>query len=442
MTETISPADREVLIAGAQASRDRARLAAISGESLALRRRVEQIERSLQYRALSPLRRITEAVLGQAAPSLDVDFAGRGKVLVIEHHWPRPDRDAGSLEIVLMVECLARLGFTTVLAASKEHDGAQPGRDALQARGLTCLQPEDAPSVSAYIAAHGGSIDLAVLCRVFCGGEFLEEVERHCPKARIIYNSIDLNYLREERKAQLLGDETLRSAIQQARLREEHVIRRADATLVVSDAEAALLAAAQPDCFVVHMPLSRAVRPPVAPFWERSGIGFIGGFLHSPNLDGIQYFLAEVWPLVRRDLPGCEMTIVGADAPAGLLNGAEGPIQLLGHLPDIAPWFEGLRLTVAPLRFGAGAKGKVASSLAAGVPCVATPLAAEGMALDDAGVVVSASASDFAAAICRVHEDEALWTHLSQCAVHYAQQKLSPDAWQIRFDAALRRLGL
>ena len=444
--------ERDAQIAIAQAQRDRGRLAASQAEIQVLRLRVDQLERSLFRRALAPARhtalliaRLLRRDIKQAAsPTLPVasDNVSRGRVLVIDHRWPQPDRNAGSVEIFNLMQALRSLEFDAILAASEQHKGTQPDRDKLIAQGIRCLLPSDAPSVARYIIQHALALDLCVLCRVFCGGEFLELVQVHCRQARLVFNSIDLNFVREERRAKLTGDAALLAMIGALQAREEHIIGNSDATLVVSEAEAVLLADTMPRSLVMHMPLARAIYPPVAPFAARRGIGFVGSFMHAPNVDAMRSFLTEIWPLVRRDLPECTMTVVGSDAPADLLEGVDGSVQLLGHLPDLGPWFESLRLTVAPLRFGAGAKGKVASSVAAGVPCIATPVAAEGMALaNDDGVLVAANPEDFAATIVSAYGDAAQWDYLSARALAYAERSLSPSEWQGRLNAVLQRIG-
>jgi glycosyltransferase involved in cell wall biosynthesis len=408
---------------------------------------VAQLECSLFRRALAPARDAALIIArllrrdikqGPVAP----DRVSRGRVLVIDHRWPQPDRDAGSVEIFNLMQALESLGFDAILAASEQHNGPQPDRDKLTAQGIRCLSPDDAPSVAQYIIQHPLALDLCVLCRVFCGGEFLELVRAHCRQARLVFNSIDLNFVREERRAKLTGDAALLAMINALQAREEHVIRNCDATLVVSEAEAVLLADTMPRSLVAHMPLARAIHLPVAPFAARRGIGFVGSFMHAPNVDAMRWFLAEIWPLVRRNLPECTMTVVGSGAPADLVDGADGSVHLLGYLPDLGPWFESLRLTVAPLRFGAGAKGKVASSLAAGVPCIATPMAAEGMALsDNDGVLVAADPENFAATIVSAYGDATQWDHLSAGALAYAERSLSLSAWQGRLNAVLQRIG-
>ena len=438
--------ERGALIAAAQSQRDRKRLAAAQAEIVSLEHRVEQLERAPSRRLLAPARRAAHLVSRVMRPARrtgpgDQPMLGstsRGSVLVIDHRWPQPDRDSGSIDIFNLMQALRALGFDAILAASEQHIGPQPARDALIAKGVRCLLPSDAASVADYIVHNGFALDLCILCRVFCGGSFLELVQQHCRAARLIFNSIDLNYMREQQRARASGDAKLLGMIDQLREREEFVIRSCDATLVVSDAEAALLARTIPAARIALMPLARPINPPVTPFAHRHGIGFVGSFEHLPNVDAMRVFLADIWPTVRQALPECGLTIAGAAAPADLA--AEG-VELAGHVPDLRPWLESLRLTVAPLRYGAGAKGKVATSLAAGVPCIVTTVAAEGMTLGHSGVVLADDPAAFAAAIVRVYQDEASWRDLSASGLAYAETTLSLPAWQARLDAALRSIG-
>ena len=452
-TATAKPKVRkpELEPADAQARRDRLRLQAARDEVLALRRRVLELEHSPSRRILEPLRRVLHRVLplmqsaqgGQSGPGTAAAAQSRGSVLVIDNEWPQPDKDSGSIDIVNLMHALRALGFDAVLAAAVQHEGPQPARDRLVAQGIRCLQPEEAASVADWITQHGTSLDLCVLCRVYCGGAFLQQVQRECRYARIVFNTVDLNFVREERRARLTQNADLLALVDELRAREEGIVRDSDASIVVSVAEQVLLRESLPSCVVECLPLAREVRRSVVPFAERVGIGFIGGFAHAPNTDAVRYFLAEVWPLILCDEPDCAMTIVGADAPADLLAGACGNVRLLGQIPDIGPWLDQLRLTVAPLRYGAGAKGKVASSLAAGVPCIATPIAAEGMDLAGAdGVVVAAGPAAFAACVVDLLRNEANWDAASRGALAYAERTLSPTVWQARLDALLRHLGL
>ncbi len=250
----------------------------------------------------------------------------RGRALVIDHHWPEPDRDSGSVDIVNLALALGHLGFDVVLAATEEPAGSSPARAKLEALGIRCLQPELDGTLEPYLARHGAQLDLCVLCRVYCGGAFLETVQRSCGRARIVFNSIDLNFLREERRAKMLNDERLLALLPDLRAREEHIIRESDATILVSEAEMELVRETIPEAFCLTLPLARPILTPVTPFADRRGIGFIGGFAHAPNVDAISTFMREIWPLVLETLPECELSIVGAGFPQSLLDGCTGRV--------------------------------------------------------------------------------------------------------------------
>jgi glycosyltransferase involved in cell wall biosynthesis len=150
------------------------------------------------------------------------------------------------------------------------------------------------------------------------------------------------------------------------------------------------------------------------PWAEREGLVFIGGFRHPPNTDAVLWYANEILPLVRELLPGVTTTIVGAEPPATIRALAAADLVVTGYVPDVAPWFTGCRVSIAPLRYGAGVKGKVNLAMSYGLPVVATTASVEGMALlpgDD--VLVADDAAAFAAAIARVYRDQALWERLA-----------------------------
>jgi hypothetical protein len=121
-----------------------------------------------------------------------------------------------------------------------------------------------------------------------------------------------------------------------------------------------------------------------------------------------------------------------------MLDGQPGDVRYLGHVPDVTPWFESLRLTVAPIRFGSGMKGKVISSLVAGVPCVITSMAAEGMGLSSGdGILIADEPNRLAELIARVHGDAAIWSTLSTAALVQAESRFSPSAWRRSLAEAL-----
>jgi len=362
--------------------------------------------------------------------------------LIIENCWPQPDRDSGAVDTINIVDSLLEIGFRVVFAADLEFGAPAYRLEALARRGVHCLQPAEAPSIMAFLGQQGIRIDLCILNRVFGGGRFLEAVQASDALPRLVFNPVDLHFLRQQREARLRGDEEGILMAEATRKREEQLVRETDATIVVSAAERALLVESVPEAYVVQLPLAREIRSPKTSFEARSGIGFIGGFSHLPNVDALQFFLADIWPLVIEYLSDCEFTIVGPDLPRGMLENVPGTVRYLGHLPEIGDWFESLRLTVAPLRYGAGAKGKVASSLAAGVPCVTTSVGAEGMELQhEVNVLIADAPQDFAAQLQRAYTDSMLWSRISAGAQKHAETELSIANWRRLFGEMVWTIG-
>nr|WP_314070992.1 FkbM family methyltransferase [uncultured Roseococcus sp.] len=367
------------------------------------------------------------------------------RALIIDSRWPRPDRDSGSVDAVLQARTLRDFGYEVLFVGDESFREVSPYRDRLAAEGVICLTPELTPSIQSFLGSDGGSLRLCILSRVYHGGRFLEAVRQHAPRAKIVFNTVDLHHLREDREARLAGNlEGVRLA-EMTREREYYLARQADATIVVSSVERAALLRDVPGAAVFEMPLARPVRraDTIPGFAKRKGVGFVGGFEHVPNVDAVRYLFNEIWPHVLQRLPDATLEIVGADLPQDLRSQMPAGVRYLGPLPDLDPWFDGLRMTVAPLRYGAGAKGKVASSLAAGVPCVATPIAAEGMRLRDGqDVAICDTPEAFAARICELHEDPALWAKLSAGGHARAQAEFSVGAGTRRLADMLHTLDL
>ena len=241
------------------------------------------------------------SMCGSQPPPFLVNGRDLRLTLVIDYRWPRPDQDLGSLDAINLVEALLDFRFNVLFFADSESDQVNSYRLALEARGVFCLGAPRAMGLLQFLQEHGHQIQLCILSRVFAGGNYLEAAQRYCTQAYIVFNPVDLHFLREERQAQLSGNANALAAAARTRTRELLMISEADATIVVSKAEQELLKSLDPSAHVVHLPLARPIVAPQTPFEGRRGIGFVGGFEHAPNLDAVKFFLAEIWPLVREN---------------------------------------------------------------------------------------------------------------------------------------------
>jgi GT2 family glycosyltransferase len=350
-------------------------------------------------------------------------------ILVIDALTPTPDRDSGSLRLVNLMRLLRAEGAHVVfLPADLKHAGAYT--EALQAIGVETWFAPFVGGVPAWLREHGSRFDSIIACRHYVAREFLPLLRRHAPQAQLVFDTIDLHYLREQRAAEVAGDASRARTAQRTRALELDVIARSDLTLVVSEAEHALLADDAPAARVEVLSNLHRIAGPGAPFAQRRDLVFVGGFRHPPNVDAVRWFADAVFPRVLARLPGIRFHCIGGDVveAVGALAGRDG-ITVHGHVPDIAPYMDGCRVALAPLRYGAGVKGKVNLSMAHGQPVVATSCAIEGMHTRDAhDVLVADDADAFADAVVRLHEDEALWTTLSRNGLDNVARHFSLDA--------------
>lgn len=340
-------------------------------------------------------------------------------VLMVDAFYPRPDSDSGSLDQIMYIKMFQELDYKVFFAADRELDLQSRYRDALAAMRVECVVHPEYNSIQAFLSSHAAELSLCFLSRGRFGAPYLDAVRSLCPRARVIFNPVDLHYVREQRQADLTNDIALRTKAEESRIIELRAVVQADATIVVSQYEAGLLRDAVPSAKVVMIPLIRDyVTGRRAPYQERAGISFIGSYYHLPNVDAVHYFLNEIWPLVRNVLPEVEFFVIGSNLPGELAARCDPGVTWVGHVPDLEPWLNRLRITVAPLRYGAGAKGKVVSSLAYGVPCVVSPIAAEGMELTDGvDVKIGQSPGQFAEHVISLYTNAEQWQTLSDAGV-------------------------
>ena len=209
---------------------------------------------------------------------------------------------------------------------------------------------------------------------------------------------------------------------------------------VTSTHEAELLREEAIGTPVEIVPMIHSVRSDVPPFGPRRNILFIGSFRHPPNEDAVLYFVEDVLPLVRSEIPDVQLLVVGAHAPSSILKLASPAVVVLGYVQNVRPIFDACRVSVAPIRYGAGVKGKVTQSLAWGLPAVVTPVAAEGTQMvHGRDLLIASDPATFARAVINVYGDEELWTRLSAAGRRQVEACLGYDTIRASVGAMLER---
>lgn len=363
-------------------------------------------------------------------------------VLVKDHQVPRPDFDSGSVRIRRIMEQFVELGCRVVFFPGN-HAPLQPYTSELQQLGITVLpEPE---LQQAFIAEAGSEISLALLSRPQIAWSLLEELRTAAPQCVVVYDTVDVHFLRLQRQASLADGhgrpgeaDALRRKAFASRQMELGLSRACDVTLVVSEAERDLLRELVPEADVRVLSNVHQVDRRSAGLRGRRDVLFVGGFDHPPNVDAVLWAVRDIMPLVRAEVPDAVLHVVGSN-PTDEVRGLEGDgVRVHGWVADLAGRYGQSRVTIAPLRFGAGVKGKVGESLAMGVPVAGTTIAVEGMHLKpEKDVLVADDARGLADAVVRLLTRDDLWQQLSDAGKAGAAAQFGPEVARATIETLL-----
>ena len=346
-------------------------------------------------------------------PNLAKDRSTAERVLIIDERMIMPDNDSGSLRMFSILKILMNLAYKITFMTNNLEYQAHYSRQ-LQRIGVELQYHPYVESIESYLREFGNRFSVVILSRVNVAASHIDDVRSYCPNAQVIFDTVDLHFLREQREAKIAEDTALMEKANKRKEQELGIARKSDVTVVVSPVELDLLK--QEDAAIdvallsnIHINYETSYN-----FDQRKDILFIGGFEHPPNGDAMEYFIAKIFPLIIAQRPEICIYILGSHPPEELLARESKNIIVTGFVSDIEPYFSRIKLSVAPLRFGAGVKGKINSSMSFGVPVVATTIAAEGMGLvDGEDVLIGDTADDFARQVLLAYDDRELWQSLS-----------------------------
>jgi GT2 family glycosyltransferase/glycosyltransferase involved in cell wall biosynthesis len=373
-----------------------------------------------------------DALAHQPAPGTPIGLAAthraQRRVLIVDATTPAPDQDSGSLRMVNLMRVLRDLGCQVTFLPDNRA-WVERYSEALQALGVEVLYHPYVSDPVAWFRARGAEFDAIVLSRHYVASHYVGLARLHAPRARLIFDTVDLHYLRERRAAELAGREDLARQAAATRTQELRLMRECDVTVVVSPAERELLAVDAPGARVEILSNVHEVYGCRRPWAERRDLVFVGGFEHPPNADAVIWFVGEVFARIRAALPDVRFHIVGSKLTPAVQALAGDGVEVHGYLPDLAPMMDGCRVSVAPLRYGAGVKGKVNMAMSYGLPVVATPVAVEGMHVRSGeDVLVADDAAAFADAVVQAYRDETLWNLLSTNGLRNVREHFSFEA--------------
>ncbi len=365
------------------------------------------------------------------------------RALCIDNQVVTPDRDSGSITTLQQLRAMQGLGYG-IEFVPHNHNYLPGYTEALMRMGIPVHFHDFFTDTETLLRERLHFYDLFCLFR-------WEVAEAHLPAIRalsdkpVVLNTTDLHFLREERElaAQATPDAEAAAAVERRRIREIAAIQGCDAAIVVSEYEKRVLEEILHQTPVVFLPYLLEPNPLPAPFAERRDVMFLGGFAHAPNTDAARHFAETIMPLLVHEEPDLAFHIVGADPPPAIQALASERVHVWGYVPDLTDILNRCRCMVAPLRYGAGIKGKVVMAMSRGLPVVGTPIAAEGMAATDGEHLLVAEEPDaFAKAVLRLYRDEALWGRVRENALEFVETRYGWPAGRDILLGMLARLGV
>jgi glycosyltransferase involved in cell wall biosynthesis len=378
------------------------------------------------------------------------------KLLVLGYVWPEPNSSAAGSHMLSLLTLFIQQGWQITFASP-----AQQGEHKVDLTELGI----DEKSVALNCSSFDDFItelnpNMVLFDRFMLEEQFGWRVAKHCPDAIRILDTEDLHSLRHARHQALkqnrpLTKNDLNSEIAK---REIAAIFRCDLSLIISDYELQLLKShyAVPEHILLHCPFMldlNSFTPSKNSYSDRQHFISIGNFRHEPNWDAVLFLKQHIWPLIRKQLPKAELHIYGAYPPpkATQLHHPKQGFLVKGWAEDAKQVMEQARVCLAPLRFGAGIKGKLAEAMFCGTPNVTTDIGIEGMCmgLDWSGLTTDLNtfnsqedcAVDFANHAVQLYQEDTLWQQKQQNGYQLIKANFNQDNIQTTLLSTIQKIG-
>ncbi|MDO8726222.1 MAG: sulfatase-like hydrolase/transferase [Candidatus Methanoperedens sp.] len=358
----------------------------------------------------------------------------KGKnILLIDHYVPTFDKDAGSYMVYNFIKVLSDLGHKVTFIGDN-FARLEPYTSIIQQMGVEVIYSPYIKSIGSFLVEKGKFFEIVILGRAHIAVNHISNVKKSCPDSKIVFNTIDLEFLREIRRAKIENNENVLRQAEDLKKIEYNLARTCDVTLVVSPVEKEIMLKEDPSLKIkVISNIIREIKKPNTPFSKRRDIIFVGNFTHLPNIDAVIWFAKEIFPLIKEKIQDIKFNIVG-DPTKEIKSLSSDDIILLGYIKDadLFQYFDNCKISIAPLRYGAGIKGKIIQSLSYGSPIITTSIGAEGLNLvDGENVLMADEPNKFAEKVVMLYENEALWNKLSKNSIEIVERKYSYDANKI-----------
>ena len=359
--------------------------------------------------------------------SLASRYGKKKQVLIIDSIVPEFDRDAGSLRMWNMINIFQKLGYNVSLFPDNRV-ATIPYTSELQAKGVEVIYGTLA--LKSFYQERQASFDVVVLSRPLNSIFHIDLCKAYFGNAKIIYDTVDLHFLRVARQAEVEKNQSLDVLSDKWQKIEYYLMDNTDTTLVVSYDEQKLLNKTKPEVDVqIVSTINQSLHAENSlVFEQRQGMLFVGSS-HPPNEDAVKWFIGTIMPIIKKNIPDIAINLLGSNPSKAIQDLASENIIIPGFIENINPYFQSARIFVCPMRYGAGVKGKLSQALANGLPIISTTIGAEGMHLEDEfNCLIADTPAKFAQQVLRLYSDPVLWSKIQKNAIETFEKYFSENA--------------
>jgi glycosyltransferase involved in cell wall biosynthesis len=358
-------------------------------------------------------------------------------ILVMDHYVPQPDRDAGSRTMLQFMRLFLAKGmnvkfwpqnlwFDPVYAPTLQQQGIE-----------VFYGKEFAGQFEPWIRENGGYFDYVLLSRPSVALQYIDAIRRHS-RAKILYYGHDVHHLRARDRLRLEpGNEALAREAAALEEQEKRAWSRMDVILYPSAGETGYVQAHLAACgsraearTVPAYAYDEVARDPARGLAERSGVVFVAGFAHPPNVDAARWLVEQIMPLVWERSPETRLSLVGSNPTDEVKALAGARVAVTGFVTDekLAEHYARARVAIAPLRYGAGVKGKVVEAMRHGLPAVTTLAGAQGLDAARHCLAVADDAASLAQEVLGLLSDDARWLRRAEDGAVFVQRHFTAAA--------------
>ena len=329
------------------------------------------------------------------------------QIVVFDERVPSPDRDAGSLRMFLILKTLAK--WSHVIFVPFNRPQSLDYERALWKEGI-----ETADAIDYRRLLRNKNVKAAIVSRPSMAEALIHRIRRANPRARVVFDMVDTHFIRFQREHEVSGEAAAFAEAERYRKLERKLAQASDLVWCASGEDKQVMEREVPGTRIEVVPTIHELRDRGKPFSERRDLLFIGNLAHRPNDDAVLFFMREVYPRLRQKLPDVRLDIIGDNPSSAIAAHNSEDVRIRGYVPDIEPYLRDRRVFIAPLRFGAGIKGKVGEAMSHGIPVVTTSIGAEGFGLTHGfDVMIADDPESFAAAVQQLYTQKELWQRVA-----------------------------